>query len=77
MDFDQEYESDFLRCLARADRLKMSELLAHPDCRDPDHPGCEACDDIELNIEDIDANEAVESMTRKGRELLRQSKEAS
>jgi hypothetical protein len=20
-------------------------LMAHPDCNDPDHPGCEVCDD--------------------------------
>ena len=22
-----------------------SHLSSHPDCRDPDHPGCELCDE--------------------------------
>lgn len=24
-------------------RQYESKLARHPDCRDPDHPGCEAC----------------------------------
>lgn len=26
-------------------------LLAHPDCRDPDHPGCDQCEDFDCEIE--------------------------
>lgn len=26
-------------------RLHLQRLGAHPDCRDPDHPGCGQCDD--------------------------------
>ena len=26
-------------------RHYMRKLMAHPDCRDPDHPGCVDCDD--------------------------------
>ena len=22
------------------------QLLAHPDCRDPDHPGCDVCEEF-------------------------------
>jgi hypothetical protein len=28
----------------RFDRKQRNALLANPDCRDPDHPGCECCD---------------------------------
>lgn len=24
-------------------KMRERELLAHPDCRDPDHPGCDNC----------------------------------
>jgi hypothetical protein len=26
------------------ERIHMSDLRRHPDCRDPDHPGCEECE---------------------------------
>jgi hypothetical protein len=29
-------ERDFLR-------RQNQRYMAHPDCRDPDHPGCESC----------------------------------
>jgi hypothetical protein len=28
------------------------ELSAHPDCKDPEHPGCEFCEDNEENKDD-------------------------
>ena len=30
-------------------RWHRSALLSHPDCRDPDHPGCESCMEEEFN----------------------------
>ena len=27
----------------RYERRYRRELMQHPDCRDPDHPGCERC----------------------------------
>ena len=38
-------ELDELRAQARHDRRYRADLAQHPDCRDPDHPGCEACED--------------------------------
>lgn len=32
-----------LRAEARWQRQRHSRLMQHPDCRDPDHPGCEHC----------------------------------
>ena len=34
-------------CMAEIahDRRKQRALRANPDCRDPDHPGCEACEE--------------------------------
>ena len=29
----------------RADKAYLNRLRRHPDCRDPDHPGCDACRD--------------------------------
>jgi len=31
----------------RADRAHRRLINAHPDCRDPDHPGCDRCRDDE------------------------------
>jgi hypothetical protein len=28
------------------------QLIAHPNCRDPDHPGCDKCDDDIQDYED-------------------------
>jgi hypothetical protein len=36
--------SDELRAEAKADRVYKQKLLNHPDCSDPDHPGCEVCE---------------------------------
>jgi hypothetical protein len=42
-DYD-EHEAELLRAEDRWRRRHMSALLAHPPCRDPDHPGCESCE---------------------------------
>jgi hypothetical protein len=31
-------------------RRYQANLLSHPQCRDPDHPGCERCEGDELMI---------------------------
>ena len=36
-----------LRLDAIAERQHLNRLARHPDCRDPDHPGCQACQDNE------------------------------
>ena len=36
-----DYDDDFDRPKYRAGYQHM--LSRHPDCRDPDHPGCEVC----------------------------------
>jgi hypothetical protein len=33
-----------LRAEDDAERRYQAQLLAHPDCRDPDHPGCANCE---------------------------------
>jgi len=53
---DCEAEQDDLRAEARADRRYQMELRRHPDCRDPDHPGCEDCQEQE-DDEDVVINE--------------------
>lgn len=42
-DFDDEL--DDLRMEAKAERQYRSRLSRHPDCRDPEHFGCEACEE--------------------------------
>lgn len=34
-----------LRAEAQWERRRHNMLMRHPDCRDPDHPGCESCAD--------------------------------
>jgi len=34
-----------LKAEAAAERRYRRILARHPDCRDPDHPGCELCED--------------------------------
>jgi hypothetical protein len=40
-------ESDYDDLLAeeRWKKRRHAELMRHPDCRDPDHPGCERCEE--------------------------------
>ena len=42
-DFDEDLHE--LRVESFCQRRHNSALLANPDCRDPDHPGCAACHD--------------------------------
>lgn len=37
-------ELDDLRMEAKAERQYNNRLARHPNCNDPDHPGCEACE---------------------------------
>lgn len=37
-DYEDEYDRPTLQ-----ERWYQQKLTRHPDCRDPDHPGCEAC----------------------------------
>lgn len=30
---------------AKQERIRRAKLTAHPDCRDPAHPGCSQCRD--------------------------------
>jgi len=43
-DDDTDPELEYLRVQAAHDRRTHYLFLANPDCRDPDHPGCEACE---------------------------------
>lgn len=45
-DFDESEAAD-LAAEDRAQRAYLGRLLRHPDCRDPDHPGCELCEEPE------------------------------
>lgn len=42
-DGDAEYEMAELRAERDHERRQRRDLMAHPDCRDPDHPGCDGC----------------------------------
>lgn len=46
-DWDDFFDSieDEERMDARAQRQYEARLAQHPDCRDPDHPGCELCNE--------------------------------
>lgn len=38
-----EWEMNDLRAQTRAEIRYQRALAANPDCRDPDHPGCDSC----------------------------------
>lgn len=40
-----EEEMDNFREEAAHERKKEAALRRNPDCRDPEHPGCEVCED--------------------------------
>ena len=40
-----EYDIEELKAQDRHERLYRLKMMEHPDCRDPDHPGCEKCED--------------------------------
>ena len=46
--------ADELRQEDAANRRYERDLMAHPDCRDPDHPGCSRCIDDETESDDHD-----------------------
>ena len=41
---DYDYERAELARTDRAERRYHARLMRHPDCRDPDHPGCPDCE---------------------------------
>ena len=41
---DNDDELEDLRAEARYARRHHNKLARHPNCQDPDHPGCEACE---------------------------------
>ena len=54
MIFDDFYDPDYpdldyenARAERDHERQYSYKLMAHPDCRDPDHPGCERCEPME------------------------------
>ena len=46
-DYDYDDELEYLRNEDRARKRYQYALMQNPDCRDPDHPGCELCDEEE------------------------------
>lgn len=44
---ENDHEAEALRAEDRWRRRHRAQLLEHPDCRDPDHPGCDSCQDKE------------------------------
>lgn len=47
-------DADELLAIDRMERRRFGQLMAHPDCRDPDHPGCSDCIDDETESDDHD-----------------------
>lgn len=47
-DPDEDTRSE-LRAQDKSERSFQRALIANPDCRDPDHPGCDSC--MEANDE--------------------------
>ena len=43
----------------RQERIKRDRLWAHPDCRDPAHPGCSQCREPEDGESEDDDGEAA------------------
>ena len=46
MEFDEDEMND-LRAEDRARKKYQRALMLNPDCRDPDHPGCDLCEENE------------------------------
>ncbi|MEN9589046.1 MAG: hypothetical protein RLZZ481_832 [Pseudomonadota bacterium] len=55
IEFDPN-EADYaeLRAQDRMLKIHAAQLLRHPSCRDPDHPGCELCEDENEGDEDAE-----------------------
>lgn len=49
-----EYDDDERPTLKQ--RWYQQDLRRHPDCRDPDHPGCPTCNPIEEEDDDNPAD---------------------
>jgi hypothetical protein len=48
-DYDgPDYDLEDERMEAKFERRYQAALSRHPDCRDPDHPGCEICGEGEF-----------------------------
>jgi hypothetical protein len=45
IDDDLDPMIEELRAEDRWRKRRHAELMRHPDCRDPDHPGCERCEE--------------------------------
>lgn len=43
-EYEEDIERDELMAEDRLARQRWARLCAHPDCRDPDHPGCARCE---------------------------------
>ena len=43
IDFDDDPEAEDLRAQDRFEARRALALRYNPDCRDPEHPGCEHC----------------------------------
>ena len=68
-----EMDRDEMRMVERWNRHYGQSLAAHPDCRDPDHPGCEWCnDDEEMVMTFEDLQEKIEGWAG-ARGILRHS----
>ena len=52
---DSEYAEE--RHDARVKRYYQNQLNYHPDCRDPDHPGCQRCEPELFNSMDDEDDE--------------------
>jgi len=51
-DEDYEAEAAELRAQDRHEHAYTARLMAHPDCNDPDHPGCVVCEPPDEPAED-------------------------
>lgn len=48
-DDDDDWDERKLAAEDRAERRYRAKLSAHPNCNDPDHPGCSHCEPTEDN----------------------------
>ena len=44
MTSDYEYEKDYWNAVQAVEDMYNKELNKHPNCKDPDHPGCSKCE---------------------------------
>ena len=56
-DYDMQDEIEADANERRAQRPYMRDLMQHPDCRDPGHPGCVDCDDMMMTRKLLNAND--------------------